>query len=178
MIDVMQHIPLVKKIAGKFYKKFHFRYEYEELFQVGCVGLMKAIDKFDESKGYKFITYAYPQVWGAIHNYIRDDSWYMAERCRERIRKSYPPETLDICLTETESDTLKERLPYEESGYEKVELGILIENLPLQLRAVLILEYVKCLGIKEIEHILGVSHEVINKRRKKALNLLRKELEA
>ena len=178
MIDVMQHIPLVKKIAGKFYKKFHFRYEYEELFQVGCVGLMKAIDKFDESKGYKFITYAYPQVWGAIHNYIRDDSWYMARNRRVRLKKSYPPKSLDVPVDENMRDTWKEILPCDEPGYGNVELRVLVDNLSPKQKEVIKMFYFRDMTPKEIAKTLGITCQAFYERRRWALRNLRKELEA
>ncbi|MDO4582025.1 MAG: SigB/SigF/SigG family RNA polymerase sigma factor [Bacillota bacterium] len=46
----------------------------EDLFQVGCIGLLKAIDKFDFSYGVCFSTYAVPLVMGEIRRYLRDDA--------------------------------------------------------------------------------------------------------
>ncbi len=48
-------------------------YELEDLFQIGSIGLMKAIDKFDFSYNVKFSTYAVPMIMGEIRRYIRDD---------------------------------------------------------------------------------------------------------
>lgn len=48
-------------------------YEAEDLFQVGAIGLIKAIDKFDLSYDVKFSTYAVPMIMGEIKRYIRDD---------------------------------------------------------------------------------------------------------
>ncbi|MFW6238060.1 MAG: RNA polymerase sporulation sigma factor SigG [Halanaerobiales bacterium] len=46
----------------------------DDLFQVGCIGLMKAIDNFDLSKGVKFSTYAVPMIVGEIKRYLRDNN--------------------------------------------------------------------------------------------------------
>ncbi len=46
--------------------------EYEDIFQVGCVGLIKAADGFDESRGLCFSTYAVPTILGEIKRYFRD----------------------------------------------------------------------------------------------------------
>lgn len=46
--------------------------EYDDLFQVASIALMKAIERFDPEKGYKFITYATPTITGDLRNYIRD----------------------------------------------------------------------------------------------------------
>lgn len=56
-------------------KKFSNRGEnLDDLFQVGCLGLLKAIDNFDMSHGVKFSTYAVPMIIGEIRRYLRDNS--------------------------------------------------------------------------------------------------------
>ncbi len=46
--------------------------EYDDLFQAGCVGLIKAADGFDESRGFSFSTYAVPAILGEIKRIFRD----------------------------------------------------------------------------------------------------------
>lgn len=48
--------------------------EYEELFSAGCLGLAKAVNKFDESKGFQFSTYAVPVIMGELKRLFRDGS--------------------------------------------------------------------------------------------------------
>jgi len=47
--------------------------ETEDLFQIGCIGLIKAVDKFDVSFNVRFSTYAVPMILGEIRRYFRDD---------------------------------------------------------------------------------------------------------
>jgi RNA polymerase sporulation-specific sigma factor len=54
------------------YKKKHEHEASEDLFQIGMIGLVKAIRKFDLNSGYKFTTYAVPTVDGEIRKYLRD----------------------------------------------------------------------------------------------------------
>lgn len=55
-------------------KRFNNRgYELEDLFQIGSIGLLKAIDKFDFSYNVKFSTYAVPMIMGEIRRFLRDD---------------------------------------------------------------------------------------------------------
>lgn len=46
----------------------------DDLFQIGCIGLMKAVDNFDVSQGVKFSTYAVPMIIGEIRRYLRDNN--------------------------------------------------------------------------------------------------------
>lgn len=56
-------------------KKFAHRGEnLDDLFQVGCMGLLKAIDNFDITHGVRFSTYAVPMIIGEIRRYLRDNS--------------------------------------------------------------------------------------------------------
>ena len=49
-------------------------YELEDLFQIGTIGLIKAIDKFNLSYNVKFSTYAVPMIIGEIRRFLRDDN--------------------------------------------------------------------------------------------------------
>ena len=68
----------------------------DDLFQVGCIGLMKAIDHFDVSQGVQFSTYGVPMIIGEVRRFLRDnnavrvsrslrDTAYKAIQCRERL---------------------------------------------------------------------------------------------
>ena len=62
-------------------KRFHNHNEnVDDLFQIGCIGLMKAIDNFDVTVGVKFSTYAVPMIVGEIRRYLRDNSSYRIPR--------------------------------------------------------------------------------------------------
>lgn len=66
---IEENIGLVHSIA----KRFKGRGEdYDDLYQAGCVGLIKAVDNFDESKGFLFSTYAVPVIMGEIRRLFRD----------------------------------------------------------------------------------------------------------
>lgn len=63
-LGLVHHI--LKRFAGR-------GYEMEDLFQIGTIGLMKAIDKFDLKQGVCFSTYAVPMITGEIKRFLRDD---------------------------------------------------------------------------------------------------------
>ena len=63
------------KLVFNLVKRFQNRgYELEDLFQIGSIGLMKAIDKFDLSYNVRFSTYAVPMIVGEIRRFLRDDN--------------------------------------------------------------------------------------------------------
>lgn len=75
----------------------------DDLFQVGCIGLMKALDNFDVSQNVRFSTYAVPMVIGEIRRYLRDnnairvsrsmrDTAYKALRARDRLQTEFSRE--------------------------------------------------------------------------------------
>ena len=66
---VSDYAPLVRSICRRFLSS---RESQEDLFQVGVVGLLNAIDKFDLDRGTSFSSLATPEVLGAILNYLRD----------------------------------------------------------------------------------------------------------
>lgn len=69
-ILVEKNIGLVWSIVRRFMNR---GYETDDLFQIGCIGLIKAISKFDTSFDVKFSTYAVPMIIGEIKRFLRDD---------------------------------------------------------------------------------------------------------
>lgn len=67
---VKNNIGLVSTIVKKFLNR---GYEYEDLFQIGCIGLIKAIKNFNPEFNVRFSTYAVPMIMGEIKRFLRDD---------------------------------------------------------------------------------------------------------
>ncbi len=68
---ILEHLGLVRAIANRFKNR---GIEYDDLYQAGCVGLVKAVDNFDRTLGYSFSTYAVPVIMGEIKRLFRDGS--------------------------------------------------------------------------------------------------------
>ena len=64
---------IVKRFAGR-------GYDQEDIFQIGCIGLIKAIDRFDVQFQVKFSTYAVPMITGEIKRFLRDDGMIKVSR--------------------------------------------------------------------------------------------------
>ncbi|WP_020616740.1 RNA polymerase sporulation sigma factor SigF [Paenibacillus daejeonensis] len=71
------NIRLVWSVVQRFINR---GYEPEDLFQIGCIGLLKSVDKFDLSYDVKFSTYAVPMIIGEIQRFLRDDGTLKVSR--------------------------------------------------------------------------------------------------
>lgn len=69
-ILVNENLGLVKSLVSRFDNR---GYDRDDIFQLGCIGLIKAIEKFDTSYGVRFSTYAVPMIIGEIKRFLRDD---------------------------------------------------------------------------------------------------------
>lgn len=105
-----ENLPLVHYVARRFRDRGA---EYDDLFSCGCMGLMKAVDRFDPSFGVRFSTYAVPVIMGEVRRFLRDegpvhisrnihDNAVKVEKCREAFVKAngVEPTLTDIeCAT-------------------------------------------------------------------------------
>lgn len=66
----INNAPLIKSVIKRFCNK---GIEYDDLYQIGCMGFLKAINNFDESFNVKFSTYTVPMIIGEIKRYMRDN---------------------------------------------------------------------------------------------------------
>lgn len=74
---IQMNLPLVSSISKKFLNR---GYEYEDIFQIGSMGLVKAIKNFDPEFKVKFSTYAVPMIMGEIKRFLRDDGMIKVSR--------------------------------------------------------------------------------------------------
>jgi RNA polymerase sporulation-specific sigma factor len=79
---VNSNIRLVWSVVQRFLNR---GYEADDLFQIGCIGLLKAIDKFDLTFDVKFSTYAVPMIIGEIQRFLRDDGTVKVSRSLKEI---------------------------------------------------------------------------------------------
>ena len=74
---VKSNLGLVWSVARRYMGR---GYELDDLYQIGCIGLMKCIEKFDLAYDVKFSTYAVPMISGEIKRYLRDDGMIKVSR--------------------------------------------------------------------------------------------------
>ncbi|NME94513.1 RNA polymerase sporulation sigma factor SigF [Clostridium cochlearium] len=117
------NLPLVATISKKFLNR---GYDYEDIYQVGCVGLVKAINNFDSSYNVKFSTYAVPMIMGEIKRFIRDDGIIKVSRSLKIMSRKlyYHRETL--CKKLGREPTIEELSEY--TGVEVEEIVYAMES--------------------------------------------------
>jgi len=69
---VKRYLPLARQLARRYQRD---EASFDDLFQVACLGLLKAIDRFDAKRGIAFSTYAVPTIAGEIKRHFRDRTW-------------------------------------------------------------------------------------------------------
>ena len=197
--------------------------EYEDLFQLGCIGLVKAIERFDLRFDVCFSTYAVPLIMGEIRRYLRDDSpisvsrslkeraakiekarwqWQMEKGCDPSVQELAE----GLCLrnedvvtavlanrqvlslqeeqsfTDGDTSTLEQHLAdvaqNDDEILERIDLQMLIRELPPRLAHIISQRYFYDRTQMEIAAELGVSQVQISRLEKRALQLLREQLQS
>lgn len=72
---VEQYVPLANKLAFQKKRVLPNHVDVEELQSAAYMGLVEAASRYDSSLGVAFSTYAYPRIFGAIHDYLRQQGW-------------------------------------------------------------------------------------------------------
>ena len=120
---IEKNLPLVHSICKRFAGR---GIEYDDLYQAGCIGLIKATDNFEKDKGFAFSTYAVPVIMGEVRRLFRDGG---AVKVSRSIKELY----LKIMR---ETDILEQTLNREPTLSELAErLGVTVESVTEALNA-------------------------------------------
>ena len=127
---VEENVGLIWCVVKRFYGR---GLENEDLFQIGSIGLLKAIDKFDLSYDVKFSTYAVPMISGEIKRFLRDDGMIKVSRTLKEL--SYKifqtrEKLLDLLGREPTIEELAEKMQIvKEEIVEALEAGSEVESI-------------------------------------------------
>lgn len=127
---VEENVGLIWCVVKRFYGR---GLENEDLFQIGSIGLLKAIDKFDLSYDVKFSTYAVPMISGEIKRFLRDDGMIKVSRTLKEL--SYKifqtrEKLLDLLGREPTIEELAEKMQIDkEEIVEALEAGSEVESI-------------------------------------------------
>lgn len=161
------NLPLVTFIVKKYADG---RMEFEDMFQIGCVGLVSAANTFDPELGYKFSTYAGSRITTELYKEFRLEK----RRNRAIVLSLEQPNLIDedIRLMDTipTEDTTESVVKSEFDSY----LRGCINKLPERWGAVLSYRYLRGMTQREVSKILGVSQTQVSRLEGKALKAMRK----
>ncbi len=126
---ISNNLGLVRSVVSKF---ANIGYERDDLFQLGSIGLIKAIYKFDPSFNVKFSTYAVPMILGEIKRYLRDDGMVKVSRSLKQL----------AIKAKSQGEILTKKLGREPTVEEIAEaLGVEKEDLVMAIEANFSVEY-------------------------------------
>ena len=167
---VEANIGLVRLVAHRFSKDL----EFEDLVQAGTLGLIKAVERFDLTKDYKFSSYAVAVIRGTILHYLRD--------CHNMIKRRgeiIPVLSLDVTMSAENGNETKfvDTIPAkEQSQWEGIDVQAAIETLEPQYQEVIRLHFFEGIEQQVIARRIGVNPRIVNRRIKSALFYLKHEL--
>jgi RNA polymerase sigma-B factor len=199
---VQLYLPLVEAFARRYGMRGA---EYEDLVQVGSIGLLNAIERFDPKRGDEFTAFAVPTIAGEIKRHLRDRSKGVSlprrlkeasmrlpgarERLTARLGRSPEPRELatELGVAEEDLPVLEEsvRLPQEAEEAalggdvdDRLQLAGAFKTLDDTERKILYLRFVRELSRRETAAELGMTEDQLRRRTRIALATLRTELEA
>lgn len=99
---IEDHLPLARRVAARYASSEE---SLDDLFQVACLGLVKAVDRFDPRRGAAFSSYAVPTMVGEVRRHFRDHGWAL------RVPRELQELTLDVLRTRTHLSGMLSREP-------------------------------------------------------------------
>lgn len=130
---IEQYLSLVRSLA----RRYSYRGEQlEDLVQIGCIGLIKAIDRFDVNRGVELTTYATPNIIGEIKRHFRDKGWAVRvprglQELNVRLSKLVEDLTVQLSRSPTVPELAKAAGVEEELVLEALESGRAYTSLSL-----------------------------------------------
>ena len=176
----------------------------DDLYQLGCIGFIKAVKGFDLTYGTQFSTYAVPKIAGEIRRFLRDDGsvkvgrslrekgqtlFYTRERLRHTLGREPQLSELaqetgmtaeEVAAVELANGPLESTLGTdspEEGMVEKIALREAIDSLPERERITILLRFFRGMTQEQTARILKVSQVQVSRLERKGLAKLREILE-
>jgi RNA polymerase sigma-B factor len=162
---ITRYLPLVKSLARRFASRGQ---AVEDLIQVGSIGLIKAIDRFDLDRGVELSTYATPTILGEIKRYFRDKGWAVKvpralQDLNVRLNRVMEQLTVELRRSPTIAELAAATSVSEEEVVEALESGRAYSSVSIYSGGVNdddeSMELLDCLGVEE------EAYEVFEQRR-------------
>ncbi len=196
----LNYLSLVKRIAAKIYTNIKGKVEFEELLNYGIFGLLTSIERFEESRGLKFETFATHRIRGAILDGLREldplkrgtrSKVKKLDRAINELKSSLDKSPNDKDIAEYLSITEEELLDWyveidapsafgnelTTSENSSIDLSMAIDSLDEREKQIIDLYYYEDLSLDEIAKILNISISRVSQIHGKALIKLKSQLE-
>lgn len=167
---------LIWCIVKKFYGS---GYDLEDLYQIGCIGFIKAVKRFNPNFGYKLSTFAVPYISGEIKKFIRDDGLIKVSRDMKKDCK-ITVESINEAFTDNGKAEKIERITskIDESNkiIDKIAINDLVDKLSYRDRTIIKLRYFKEKTQNQVASVLGISQVQVSRIEKKILDNMKENM--
>ena len=171
-ILINQNIGLIWGIVKKFIGK---GYETEDLYQIACMGFIKAIKRFDTSYKVKLSTYAVPYILGEIKKFIRDDGIIKISRSVKGLGFKVLMESIN---EENNERKLFSEFDEQSKIIDKITIEELVENLNVRDKKIIKLRFYGEKTQAQVAKIMGISQVQVSRIEKRILKDLKEKLKA
>jgi RNA polymerase sigma-B factor len=119
---IERFLPLARKLARRYAASNE---PYDDLVQVASLGLVKAVERFDPSRGFAFTSFAVPTIVGELKRYFRDSAWALhVDRSAQELARKIAGARREVSLQQGRSPTVRELAEYLECSEEEVLDGL------------------------------------------------------
>ena len=167
---IEEHLPLVRALASRFVRDGE---QLEDLVQVGSVGLIKAVDRYDPRRGTSLTAYAIPTIVGEIRRHFRDGTQPLRVPRTQRGLSPVRAVPLDAAADMVRDTAAERRL---ELGEERLLLASGLRRLARRERRIVQLRYFGGLSQRRIAAELGLSQVHVSRLLRESLGKLRAEI--
>jgi len=167
---IEQHLPLVRVLAARFARRGE---QLDDLVQVGAVGLIKAVDRYDSARGSSFVAYAVPTILGEIRRHLRDSAHLLRAPRAPSDAAPLRSVPLDLEAQAARDPAAERRL---ELGEERVLIERGLRGLARRERRIVGLRYYGGLSQRRIAAELGLSQVHVSRLLEQSLGKLRAEI--
>ncbi|HET8979964.1 MAG TPA: SigB/SigF/SigG family RNA polymerase sigma factor [Solirubrobacteraceae bacterium] len=119
---IERYLPLARKLALRYSGSDE---PHDDLFQVASLGLVKAVERFDPTRGFQFTSFAVPTIVGELKRYFRDSAWALhVDRSAQELARRVIDAQREVTRREGRSPTIPELALYLECSEEQVLDGL------------------------------------------------------
>lgn len=161
-------------------RRFWYRQiEPEDLYQIACIGFIKAVRRFDFAYEVELSTYAVQYIFGEIKKFLRDDGMIKISRHIKEAGFKVKIESINQLLYEDSNCERQEQIALEDNEEEmmnKVLISSLLDHLKIREKEIIELRYFKEKTQTEVAGILGISQVQVSRIERRLLKELKQEL--